>query len=155
MVRNQENWKQEQSRNYIPVHPRDYFLDKDKNIVKEDLFTSCADEIAKSFKFDKPPMKSSQVRKFYDEILRRKMIIELETDEKKKKEAFLKQLPYIRMIISKAVYANNRKQPTVNNNFKKFIENNIGNIKEYKEFEVFCDLFEAVVAYSKKYLGDY
>ncbi len=133
---------------YHKITPKDYFADKDNFIVKENLFDLDAKEIAESFQ---DGMKSSQVRKFYDELLKRKMIIDLSEDGDKE---FIRQLPYIRMIISKAHYGFSRKPRTVSKNFKAFLEDNIGNISNKKEFFVFCDLFESVVAYSKQYLRD-
>jgi len=145
-VNRNQGYKQKVQIDYYKITPDDYFVDKDT--VRENLFSVDADKVAESFK---DGMRSSQVRKFYDEILKRKMIIELAEDKKK---AFIRQLPYIKMIISKATYGNSRKPKTVSNNFKRFLEDNIKNIKEYEEFKVFCDFFESVVAYSKQYLGE-
>ena len=133
---------------YHKMTPNDYYADKKEGIVRENLFSEDARRIAKSFQ---DGMKSSQVRKFYDEILKRKMIINLSKDDDRE---FTRQLPYIRMIISKASYGYNRKPRTVSANFKRFLEDNIHNISNKEDFFVFCDLFEAVVAYSKQFLGE-
>ncbi len=133
---------------YYKITPDDYYSDKKNRILKENLFSEDAKRIAESFQ---DGMKGSQVRKFYDEILKRKMIISLSKD---KNREFFKQLPYIKMIISKAYYGYNRKPRTVSGNFRRFLEDNINNISNKEDFFVFCDLFEAVVAYSKQFLGD-
>ncbi len=132
-----------QQKQYPGISPKNYF-DKDGDIVV-DLFSDKADSIAQSFY----KTKVSQIRKFYDEVLRIKMKIFLSND---KKREFKKQLPYIKMILAKAAYSSKRKN--IDKNFKEFLDRNIGEIKELKEFEIFCDLFESVVAYSKQYLKD-
>ncbi len=135
---------------YHKVTPDDYFADKKDGIIRENLFSEDADKIAKSFQ-DGMKNRGSQVRKFYDELLKRKMIIDLAED---KNREFARQLPYIKMVVSKAHYGYNRKPKTVSKNFKSFLEDNINGISNKEEFFVFCDLFEAVVAYSKQYLRD-
>ena len=132
-----------QQKQYPGISPKDYF-DKDGDVVV-DLFNSKADDIAKSFDIKRTSI--SQVRKFYDEILRMKMKIFFSNN---KEREFKKQLPYIKMILAKAVYSS--KRGNIDKNFKEFLDRNIGEIKELKEFEIFCDLFESVVAYSILYL---
>ena len=133
---------------YHRITPENYFSDRQDGIIKENLFSEDADKIAKSFQ---DGMKSSQVRKFYDELLKRKMIIDLAED---KDREFARQLPYIKMVVSKAHYGYSRRPRTISQNFKSFLEDNLNKISDRDEFFVFCDLFEAVVAYSKQYLRD-
>ena len=140
------DYSQENQRKYHHIDPSLYFTEDGG--VKEDLFSEDAKLIAESFKGE---MRNSQLRKFYDEILKRKLIIELKKEHEREDE-FKRQLPYIKMMIAKVYYALKRR--TVGQNFKRFIEDNIGKVKTLKEFLVFCDLFEAVVAYSKYYLND-
>ncbi len=121
------------------ITPDDYF-DENGN-VRLSLFVEDAEKTAKSFKEEKA-ITTSQVRKFYDEILRLKIKIDSAKDEK---EEFKKILPYIKMIIPKVVYSKEKK--TANSNFESFIKNNIGKIDTLEKFRVFCDFFEAVVAY--------
>ena len=142
------NGRPNKSVEYYKITPSDYYSDRKNGILRENLFSEDAKKIAESFQ---DGMKSSQVRKFYDEILKRKMIINLSKDKDKE---FSKQLPYIKMVISKAYYGYNRRPRTVSANFRKFLEDNINNISSRDDFFVFCDLFEAVVAYSKRFLGD-
>ena len=133
------------------ITPKNYFEEKEKKVINKDLFYVEAENIIKEIAEDeKPSMTSTQIRKFYDEILRRKMIIELRDN---KEIEFKRQLPYIRMIVTKAKYGFSRKPKTVNKKFVDFLEKNIIPIKDYETFKVFCDLFEAVVAYSKKHLS--
>jgi len=132
------------------ITPDKYF--DEHNNVRPSLFVDDAERTAKSFSNppnNERPMKGSQVRKFYDEVLRLKLKIQSSKD---KEGEFKKILPYIKMLIPKAAYSKEKK--TANTNFKKFIENNIGNINKLEEFEVFCDFFEAIVAYCKVYLKE-
>ncbi len=152
-----------------------YFKDKSKGIVNEELFSSVAEEIAK--KFGQSEKKSlgkdrkgkektknlsnskSQIRKFYDEVLRNKVIIEsMSSSQDSSREEyeiivereFRKRLPYIKMLKAKVTYAYVREKIT--SDFKKFIEENIDSIRDWEDFKVFCDFFEAVVAYSAAYV---
>ncbi len=153
-----------------------YFKDKSKGIVNEELFSNVAEKVAKEFgqteskslgkdRRGKEKIKSlsnskSQIRKFYDEVLRNKVIIESMSssqDSGSKEEyetiverEFKKRLPYIKMLKAKVTYAYEREKIT--SNFKKFIEENIDSIGDWEDFKVFCDFFEAVVAYSAAYV---
>ena len=117
-----------------------YFEDKSKGIVNRDLFTKVAeswvDEIAKSGKIS-----LTQIRKFFDEVLKRKIAIETGAS------TFDRELPYILMLKAKVTYA--RARGNVNEAFKKFIENSLSAIKDKNDFWVFVDFFESVIAYSK------
>ncbi|MGB9745224.1 MAG: type III-A CRISPR-associated protein Csm2, partial [Desulfurella sp.] len=86
------------------------------------------------------------IRKFYDEVLRLRLKLDSANDKEKK---FAEILPYLRMLIPKVIYSKSRNN--VDESFESFIKMNIENITKVKEFEVFCDLFEAVIAYTKKY----
>ncbi len=152
-----------------------YFKDKSKGIVNEELFSSVAEEIAR--KFGQPEKKSlgkdrrgkekiknlsnskSQIRKFYDEVLRNKVIIEsISSSQDSSREEyeiiiereFRKRLPYIKMLKAKVTYAYVREKIT--SDFRRFIEENIDSISDWEDFKVFCDFFEAVVAYSAAYV---
>ncbi len=140
--RNNQSSRPTDQPKYPGITPKDYF-DNENNIVV-DLFSEKANEIAKSFY----NTKDSQIRKFYDEILKRKMIIELAEGRENKEKVFRKQLPYIKMLLAKVTYSSKRRN--VDKNFKEFLYKNIGYISTLDEFLVFCDLFEAVVAYSKQ-----
>jgi len=92
----------------------------------------------------------NQVRKFYNEFLNYKIIID---NSENNQEIFKKQLPYIRMLKAKANVAYQRGH--INTNFKMFIEGNIDYIKDdMDKFNIFVTFFEAVVAYSKGVLKD-
>ena len=148
-----------------------YFEDKSKGIVNEELFSSIAEKIAKEFgeiyerregrgRPRKLSNTKSQIRKFYDEVLRNKIMIESVSSSREQKEGveyekrlneeFKKRLPYIKMLKAKAAYVFEREKITPA--FKNFIEENVDSISDWEDFKVFCDFFEAVVAYSAVYV---
>ncbi|MGC9168814.1 MAG: type III-A CRISPR-associated protein Csm2 [Desulfurella sp.] len=136
-----------ENRNKYPdITPKDYFK-PNSDIVKDDLFSVTADKITESFSKE-GGITGSQIRKFYDEVLRLRLKLDSANDKEKK---FVEILPYLKMLIPKVVYFKNRKNVNVDESFESFIKMNIENITKVKEFEVFCDLFEAVIAYTKKY----
>ncbi|MGC8502919.1 type III-A CRISPR-associated protein Csm2 [Desulfurella sp.] len=144
--RGQKNPNQyNENRNRYPgITPKDYFK-PNSDIVKDDLFSVTADKITESFSKE-GGITGSQIRKFYDEVLRLRLKLDSANDKEKK---FVEILPYIKMLIPKVIYSKSRNN--TNESFESFIKMNIENITKVKEFEVFCDLFEAVIAYTKKY----
>ena len=131
-----------------------YFVDDAKEKVDPTLFDEKAESTAK--KFGEAYFKGkrsinnskSQIRKFYDEVLRNKTIIE--NTIYSQDEEFKRRLPYIKMLKAKAAYAREREKITPS--FKDFIDQNIDSIMDWNDFKVFCDFFESVVAYSAVYV---
>ncbi len=136
------------------------FEDKEKKVIREDLFTEIAENLVKSFReektdngFKKKKGKGttrSQLRKFYNHVLSIKKRIDYKMDSDP--EVFKKELPYIKMLKARVEYAYRKRDAKVNENFFNFINTYVDVIKDYRDFEVFCYLFEAIVAYSQKYL---
>lgn len=129
--------------------PIQFWENKQNNIVNSNLFSSVAEEYAKKIheegiKNGKPKYnKPSQIRKFYDEVLRIKALLEKSPDK------FKELLPYIKMLKAKAMYALGR--DLITKDFKKFIDECIDQVKDLKDFEVFATFFEAFMAYYKFY----
>jgi CRISPR-associated protein Csm2 len=147
-VKMDKNDQKDRNKSFPNISPKDYF--EANGSVKTDLFEDKAEKIASSFRYDNTgKIKGTQIRKFYDEVLRLKLKIESADNPDEK---FKEILPYIKMLIPKVVYSKNKN--TVNGAFENFIKNNIREIRRYKEFMVFCDLFECVVAYCKEYCKD-
>lgn len=89
----------------------------------------------------KKQLSSTQIRKFYEEVLNLKERVDNGED-------FRKILPYFKMLKAKANVAYQR--DVINTNFKSFIEKNVDYVGDNEErFKIFCTFFEAVVAYSK------
>jgi CRISPR-associated protein Csm2 len=94
----------------------------------------------------KKSISSTQIRKFYEEVLN----LKAQYDNGK---SFREILPYFRMLKAKANVAYER--DVINTNFKRFIEENVDYVgSDEKRFKIFCTFFEAVVAYAKGTIKD-
>ncbi|HDD35832.1 MAG TPA: type III-A CRISPR-associated protein Csm2 [Candidatus Desulfofervidus auxilii] len=130
----------------IPIH---FFVDEKKTILRPSLLSDEAEKLSDFF-VAKSNMSIHQLRKFYNQILAIKQRIE---NKENKDEEFKRQLPYIKMLKAQAAYARARKHVT--DNFKLFMEKQIDVVDDKKDFDAFCELFEAIVAFAvannKKY----
>ncbi len=126
----------------------DLWKDKSKKLIEPDLFSEKAEELAKKIykeqlesrgKANKP----TQIRKFYDEVLRFDSIVKANPTE------FENILPYLKMLNAKAAYAMGR--DLVSKGFKDFISYSLEQIHTKEDFDVFADLFEAFMGYYKFY----
>ncbi len=129
-----------------------FWKDKSKKLLEPELFSSIAEDWAKEVKNscnkdkkDKPTNnKPTQIRKFYDEVIRFNSIVETNPDE------FDNILPYLKMLNAKAAYAVGRKQ-LVSDKFKQFISESLSQIKDKDDFSAFVGLFESFIGYYKFY----
>lgn len=125
-----------------------FWENKDKKILMSDLFSEQAKTIADEVFSEKDNKKNNptQLRKFYDEVLRFSSILKtLPTD--KQTEEFNKMLPYLMMLNSKAAYAEARE--LVSKKFREFISKSLLQIKTKDDFEAFAGLFEAFMGFYK------
>ena len=132
-----------------------------KDNIKADLFSDEAERVVKCFihkninkdyKENRGRRKlvkkisSTQIRKFYEEVLNLKSQLE-------NGKNFREILPYFKMLKAKANVAYER--DVINTNFKIFIEKNVDYVgSDEKRFKIFCTFFEAVVAYAKGTIRD-
>lgn len=122
-----------------------FWKDKTKKQIDPDLFSSKAEALAKeifgegSNKTNKP----TQIRKFYDEVLRFDSMLKTNPNE------FENILPYLKMLNAKAAYAMGR--DLVSKGFKDFISTSLNQIKDKDDFDAFSGLFEAFMGYYKFY----
>ncbi len=122
-----------------------FWKDKDKKRIDPDLFSGTADTLAKKIydeainKLNKP----TQIRKFYDEVLRFDSMLKTNPSD------FENILPYLKMLNAKAAYAMGR--DLVSKGFKDFISNSLNQIKDKDDFDAFASLFEAFMGYYKFY----
>jgi CRISPR-associated protein Csm2 len=122
-----------------------FWKDKDKKQIDPEIFSLVADKLAKTIyeegsgKVNKP----TQIRKFYDEVVRFDSIIKTNPAE------FNAMLPYLKMLNAKAAYAMGR--DLVSKGFKDFISNSLKQISDRDDFNVFASLFEAFMGYYKYY----
>jgi len=115
-------------------------------IIKEKLLDSEAEKLAKAFLIQpkkenkrEKALTSAQIRKFYSDFK--------QLEKKVNVKGFEQTLPFIKMMKSKASYASNpgnQKIPTV---FKKFLLENVDEIKTKDDFHAFMLHFEAVVGF--------
>ncbi len=91
--------------------------------------------------FKKEPIKTTQMRKFYEQILERYNEVKIE------KKAFDDVLPFIKMINSKVEYAYSRE--LVNKSFRKMMTTSIEQIEDETKLENFKLFFEAVIGFYK------
>lgn len=125
-----------------------FWEDRDKKIIKPDLFSEQAKKIADEVFSEKDNKKNNytQLRKFYDEVLRFDSILKTIPAEKQSEE-FTKILPYLMMLNSKAAYAEAR--DLVSKKFREFVSKSLLNVKTKEDFEVFSGLFEAFMGFYK------
>ncbi|WKZ15878.1 MAG: type III-A CRISPR-associated protein Csm2 [Candidatus Jettenia caeni] len=124
-----------------------FYKDEDKKLIDPDLFSGRADTLAKkiydeartSNKLNKP----TQIRKFYDEVLRFDSMLKTNPAD------FDNILPYLKMLNAKAAYAMGR--DLVSKGFKDFISNSLNQIKDKNDFDIFASFFEAFMGYYKFY----
>jgi CRISPR-associated protein Csm2 len=91
-------------------------------------------------------LSSAQLRRFYNEFksLERKLVFSLDQGITEQ-EAFPAILPLVKMVKSKAAYAQGRN--TVPYAFKHWIEENVDQIHNVEDFKAFLLHFEAVVGF--------
>jgi CRISPR type III-A-associated protein Csm2 len=132
-----------------------FYEDIAKERIKENLLTNQAKEWAESFINPKPPrerwqrnpkLTSAQLRKFHIEAK------ELEEGVKSMNNPdndFFKLRPLVKMLKSKVAYAcpktgRDRKVP---DEFRKYIEEMVDNVEDWKDFKAFALCFESVVGF--------
>jgi len=122
--------------------------DKGKKKIDPELFSLKAEELAKTIYKEKQQSrdranKPTQIRKFYDEVIRFDGIVKANPGD------FESLLPYIKMLNAKVAYANGR--DLVSAGFKTFISSSLNQIQDKDDFDIFADFFEAFMGYYKYY----
>ena len=122
--------------------------DKNNGQIEPDLFSEKAEDLAKRIYKEQQDSrgkanKPTQIRKFYDEVLRFNGIVKTNPAE------FENILPYLKMLNAKAAYAMGR--DLVSKGFKDFISSSLNQIKDKNDFDLFVGLFEAFMGYYKFY----
>lgn len=131
-----------------------FYKDIGKKLVEPKLFSDTAeqtaDRIASSGQVSTRDGRSrleknkrTQLRKFYDEVVR------LNTIVKGKPEEWDVVLPYINMLIAKAAYASGRK--LVTDEFVTFLKDCVAQVQSPEDFDVFANFFESFMGFYKKY----
>lgn len=121
--------------------------------LDSELFSTKAEQIASEvfdgqLRSNGKANKPTQLRKFYDEVLKFDGIVK-SCPADKQKEEFNKVLPYLKMLNAKAAYAVGR--DLITKEFKDFISKSLANVNNQDDFEVFAGLFEAFMGFYKYY----
>lgn len=126
-----------------------FWKDKEKNILKAELFSTIADSYAKEISSDNDKCnKYTQIRKFYEEILPYKTDIPINAD----KEIFERKIPYIKMLNARLAYSAARLH--ISNKCCCFFQGLVNEINDPADFYAFVDFFEAFLAFYKQYKRD-
>lgn len=118
-----------------------------------DLFSGKAEKLAEEvfggqLRSNGKANKPTQLRKFYDEVLRFDSMLKSISVEQQKDE-FEKLIPYLKMLNAKAAYAMGR--DLVTKEFKDFLSDSLMQIKNKDDFDIFAGLFEAFMGFYKYY----
>jgi len=120
-----------------------FWKDRAKQLVDPELFSKTAEDLAKKIAEDSINIRNSnkrtQIRKFYDEIVRLAML------SKSRPNEWEQLLPMVHMVTAKAAYANGRK--LISDGFLRFLRNSIEQIKKPEDLKVFSNFFEAFMGF--------
>ena len=120
-----------------------------KQGIDPELFSAKAEAFANQISNESGDRTNNptQIRKFYDEVLRFDSMLKGIPDEKQKEE-FEKMLPYIKMLNAKAAYALGRNE-LISKGFKDFIAAAVKQTHDKDDFDAFAGLFEAFMGFYK------
>ena len=118
------------------------FYEQDQK-VSPNLFSDRAEELAKKLASDNKHQakvnKRTQVRKFYDEVLR------LENVSNSRPDQWEAILPQIHMLVAKAAYARGRE--LVSDEFLEFVKSSVQQIQSSGDLSLFSGFFEAMMGF--------
>jgi len=121
--------------------------DREKQLLDPELFSKKAETLAiiieKDRKFAQKFNKRSQIRKFYDEVVR------LNNLTKNRPEEWNNIMPMVHMLVAKTAYAHGRE--LISKNFMNFIKESVNQIEEPEDLNVFCNFFEAFMGFYRLY----
>lgn len=141
MYRRQENINQTQTHSQNQLPPIDFSSNK-----KAELFGTVAKAWSEKLNKESGKLvnKSSQIRQFYDKVLKLYEKSLNANDEEYK----VKIYPFVVMLKSKAAYAKTRKK--VSDTFVKMINTCVEKSQTRSDFETFKYFFEAVIGFYPK-----
>jgi CRISPR-associated protein Csm2 len=122
-----------------------FYKDKERRIINPALFSTTAENWSKEVheRAGRDANKRTQLRKFYDEVLR------LNTLLKNNPADWDNVLPFVNMLIAKAVYARGRNKVT--QEFEKMLKDCIAQVQKREDMEVFANFFESFMGYYRQY----
>jgi len=117
--------------------------DREKGVIDPALFSSKAEklaqEIAGDIEHNKSVNKRTQIRKFYDEVVR------LDMEAKSRDEEWPNIIPLIHMMTARAAYSRGRN--LISDGFLEFIKHSVDQIRSPKDLTVFVNFFEAFMGF--------
>ncbi len=117
--------------------------DSEKRVVDPLLFSQKAEELAKELGESRGKNKGTQLRRFFDEVVRF-------NDAAKGGAMDMEMiLPGLHMIIAKAAYAEGRK--LVSSEFVSMIRDGVNQVESKEDLQVFTNFFESLIAFYKLY----
>lgn len=112
------------------------------------LMDSQAEELAQQLN----QVTTTQLRRFYDDVLTLRQRLMAEQRQGRDKEAVFNDLRAdFKMLKAKAVYAHGRSEKTVPRPLLQFFIDHVAAVNSARDFEAFCKHFQAVVAFHKFY----
>ncbi len=102
-----------------------------------------ASKVYKSGERERDKNKRSQLRKFYDEVLRLNALAKMSPGD------WDDIHPYVNMLIAKVVYARGRNKVT--REFEDMLKYCISHVQEDKDLDVFANFFEAFMGFYRQY----
>ncbi len=122
-----------------------FYKDKEKRTINPTLFSTIAEKYASTVykSGGRDANRRSQLRKFYDEVLR------LSTLVKTNPADWDNIFPFVNMLIAKAVYAQGRNK--VSEDFVRMLKESILQVQKKDDLEIFANFFEAFMGYYRQY----
>ena len=118
--------------------------DRDKKKIDPELFSKTADKLAQKIgQEDRHKNKGTQLRRFFDEIVR------LNSQAQAEGSDWDLILPMVHMVVAKAAYAQGRK--LVTQSFVDLIKGGISQVKQKDDLQVFTNFLESFVGFYKLY----
>ena len=121
--------------------------DREKKLVEPSLFSKVAENLAKTISADTQQVRNSnkrtQLRKFYDEVVR------LTALSKSRPDDWHNILPMVHMLTAKAAYADGRN--LISSNFREFISGSVDQIHTPDDLNLFSNFFEAFMGFYRLY----
>lgn len=110
-------------------------------VLDADLFSTTAEQVAKTIGRNERGNKPAQIRQFYEEV------VMWEERARQNPDRFAEYLPFIRMLNAKAAYANGRNN--VDENFAALISHCLQQVDDVESLRNFKLFFEAFLGFYK------
>jgi len=125
--------------------------DSEKKIINQKLFSEVAEKFAREIGKEgtddrrRKLNKGTQLRRFFDEIIRLQSLAKSLPEKDTEKWANL--LPYIHMLVAKAAYAQGRE--LVSPSFVNLLKSGISQIETRRDLTIFANFFESFMGFYK------